>query len=633
MINMSWVVLLALIGVAASAAQSYDYGIDMDQLVRRQDPSAKVIVGRLPLASNGSTPVRLELRDMRKDGYMWDLYVLALSMFQSVSQEQSLSWYQVAGIHGVPFQPWNGVQPAPGASLSGYCTHSSVLFPTWHRPYLALYEQQMFKLANAIASLFANPTERNLYQQAASRFRIPYWDWSIPAPPGETHFPDCFWSPVILQYGPNGAQHIRNPLYSYVFHPLDEEAFIWNPLKHWNETKRAPNTTASETAPPSENFQVSAALLSKLPELQQRLYIIYSNYHEYNAFSNKAWAASQKASNLDSLESIHDVIHLYGGLKGHMTYVPLSSFDPLFFLHHTMVDRLVSIWQVLNPTAWIQPMANGETSYTAPKGTVQDSTSPLVPFYDTPDTFWTSDTSRTTEVFGYTYADTHPHVGDRAALQQSLVRKINTWYGASSPAGIAAKDSQLRVAALQRTGGPWSTKASKGRPNVKLTAEDPPVDKIVKAGSYTEWIANVQVNVEALEGVFEVHFFVGKPADDSADWALSPNQIGTVSIFAMNRSTGSQSKISGTLPLTSALMKLVATGALADLDPSSVTPFLKRALEVRVRSHNDSVIELGRVEGLRVEITSASVKVPESEVELPSWGEARTEWTIWHDEE
>ncbi|KAJ4153472.1 hypothetical protein LMH87_009957 [Akanthomyces muscarius] len=600
--------LLALAGVVASTAQSYDYGIDIDQLVRRQDPAAKIIVGKLPLASNGSTPTRPEIRDMRKDGYMWDLYILALSMFQSVSQDQSLSWYQVAGIHGVPFQPWNGVQPAPGSSQSGYCTHSSVLFPTWHRPYLALYEQ------------------------AASRFRIPYWDWSLLAPAGETHLPDCFWSPVIMQYGPNGAQHIRNPLFSYAFHPLDEDAFIWNPLKKWNETKRAPNMSVSESAPISENFQVSAALLSKLPELQQRLYIIFSNYHEFNAFSNKAWAASQKASNLDSLESIHDVIHLYGGLKGHMTYVPLSSFDPLFFLHHTMVDRLVSMWQVLNPNAWIQPMATGETSYTAPKGTVQDSTSPLVPFYATPDTFWTSDTSRTTEIFGYTYIDTHLHVGDRVAQQQSLVRKINSWYGTSSPAGIAAKDSQLRVAALENTGRPWSTKASKGMPNIRLTAMDPPVDKIVKAGEYTEWIANVQVNVEALEGVFDVHFFAGAPADNSADWALSPNQIGTVAIFAMNRSTGSQSKISGTLPLTSALMKLVATGALPNLEPASVTPFLRRTLEVRVRSHNDSVIELARVEGLHIEITSASVKVPESEVKLPTWGEARSEWTMWRDE-
>lgn len=46
----------------------------------------------------------------------------------------------LAGIHGVPFVPWNGVQASPGANQSGYCPHSSVLFPTWHRPYLALYE-------------------------------------------------------------------------------------------------------------------------------------------------------------------------------------------------------------------------------------------------------------------------------------------------------------------------------------------------------------------------------------------------------------------------------------------------------------------------------------------------------------
>lgn len=44
------------------------------------------------------------------------------------------------GIHGVPFVPWNGVQAVPGGSQAGYCTHASVLFPMWHRPYVALYE-------------------------------------------------------------------------------------------------------------------------------------------------------------------------------------------------------------------------------------------------------------------------------------------------------------------------------------------------------------------------------------------------------------------------------------------------------------------------------------------------------------
>lgn len=385
----------------------------------------------------------------------------------------------------------------------------------------------------------------------------------------------------------------------------------------------------SETAPPSVNYQVSAALLSKLPELQQRLYILFSNYHDFNAFSNKAWAASQHGANLDSIEAVHDIIHLYGGLKGHMTYVPLSSFDPLFFLHHTMTDRLVAMWQVLNPDAWIQPMANGETSYTAPKGTMQDSTSPLVPFYATPDTFWTSDLSRTTEVFGYVYADTHPHIGDRGALQQSLIHKINNWYGGSSPAGIAMKDSRLRVAALKSADKLGSPLASNGTHNIKLAAADPLAHEIVRDGEYTEWIANVQVNVEALDGVFAVHFFIDLPASDPADWMLAQNQIGSVGIFAMNRSTGSQSKISGTLPLTSALMKLVATGTLPCLDADAVTPFLQRTLQVGVLSSNDSVVELAHVDGLHIEITSTRVQLPKSQLEFPIWGEPTTEWIMW----
>lgn len=132
--------------------------------------------------------------------------------------------------------------------MSGYCTHSSVLFPIWHRPYLALIEvslacltttrddanmkqQEVYRLAGFIAGMFPNSTERQLYQQAASTFRLPYWDWALPAPPNETHFPQVFWGPTLKQYGPRGFQTIRNPLYSYRFNPVDEEAFIWSPVR------------------------------------------------------------------------------------------------------------------------------------------------------------------------------------------------------------------------------------------------------------------------------------------------------------------------------------------------------------------------------------------------------------------
>jgi tyrosinase len=78
--------------------------------------------------------------------------------------------------------------------------------------------------------MFTNETERLLYQEAASNIRLPYWDWALAAPPGQTHLPDVFWHPTIVQYGPRGVQNIRNPLYSYRFHPVEEEAFIWSPV-------------------------------------------------------------------------------------------------------------------------------------------------------------------------------------------------------------------------------------------------------------------------------------------------------------------------------------------------------------------------------------------------------------------
>lgn len=402
-------------------------------------------------------------------------------------------------------------------------------------------------------------------------------------------------------------------------------------LKRWNETKRAPDTAVSTTAPPSENYQVSAALLSKLPEIQQRLYILFSSYRDFNAFTNKAWSASQHLATLDSVESVHDIIHMYGGSKGHMTYVPLSSFDPLFFLHHTMTDRLIAMWQVLNPNAWITPMASGETSFTALKGTLQDSTSPLTPFYASDDgTFWTSDMARNLEVFGYTYADTSPHVGDNSAIRQSLIGKINSWYGKSSPAGIRAKESD-RQQAVWRTGSSGSkfTASGKFQPNIKLTAEDPPEDMVVHNDTYVEWLANVQVNVEALDGVFGVHFFIGATPADELDWNSAPNHVGSVSIFAMNRMTGSQSKISGSVPLTTALMKLIAAGKLSCLSEEAVVPFLQHHLEIRVLGSNDTSIALERVDGLHVSITSAQVKLPETETSFPDWGDVITQWEAW----
>ncbi|KAF7562627.1 hypothetical protein G7046_g1502 [Stylonectria norvegica] len=626
-------ILGGLVGALLAAGQAYDYGddVDIESLTRRQDSSSRIVVGRLPLAHNGSLPLRLEIREMKADTYKWDLFILALSMFQYVGQDDPTSWYQIAGIHGVPFQSWNGVESLDGASQSGYCPHSSVLFPTWHRPYLALYEQEMYRMVNIIANMFPNETERQSYQKAASSFRIPYWDWAIDAPEGDTHLPDVFWNATISQNGPEGIQSIRNPLYSYTFHPKDEDAFIWSPLKEWDETKRAPNTTLSLTSPTSNNDQVNDALLAKLPEIQQRLFILFSSYKEYNTFSNKGWAASQNLSTWDSIEAVHDIIHIYGGLKGHMTYVPLSAFDPLFFLHHAMTDRLVAMWQILNPSAWMTPMAAGETSFTTLKGDIQQADTPLTPFYASADgVFWNSDMSRSTEAFGYIYADTDPSTIGGQDIQQALVRKITNWYGQTSLAGLRSKALQPRrhrheVKEFPKGGVHFAN----GRPNVKLAADNPPMSSVVKNGRYTEWIANVAVNVEALDGNFGIHFFMGDAPEKCSEWHLASNLVGTVPIFAMDRNTGSNAKISGTVPLTVALVKMVGAGEIPYLAPHVVLPFLQDTLQFRVLGSNDEEVDPRFVAGLYVGISSSEVTAPRSEVELPKWGPMVTRFEMW----
>jgi len=105
---------------------------------------------------HGGTVNRLEIYDFIKDDKFFSLYIQALRMnscataqlmlttflevMQKERQTHPLSFFQIGGIHGLPYKPWNGIKGAEDRTWGGYCTHGSVLFPTWHRPYVLLYE-------------------------------------------------------------------------------------------------------------------------------------------------------------------------------------------------------------------------------------------------------------------------------------------------------------------------------------------------------------------------------------------------------------------------------------------------------------------------------------------------------------
>ena len=103
------------------------------------------------------------------------------------------------------------------------------------------------------------------------------------------------------------------------------------------ETVRAPTT--DNALAQSNDSLVASTLDANANAFRQRLYNLFSNYGNYSTFSNEAWIPDESNSTYDSLESLHDTIHTLTGLQGHMAYIPFSSFDPVFWLHHTYVTH------------------------------------------------------------------------------------------------------------------------------------------------------------------------------------------------------------------------------------------------------------------------------------------------------
>ncbi|KKA30812.1 hypothetical protein TD95_003673 [Thielaviopsis punctulata] len=618
----------------------YDYGFDPHQkLHKRQSPSESIVVEGIPTSDDGEPPMRPEIRQLRDDEYGWNLYLLALSMLQYTDQDDVLSYYQIAGIHGLPFQSWNGVQPkSQQTKNTGYCTHSSVLFPIWHRPYLALLEKTLYDYAQEIASWFPD-SERQQYIEAAKNWRMPYWDWALDPPDDESIFLPEFTVSGIKVNGPAGVQYIANPLYSYRFNPLDTASFHYVGFQSWKTTQRYPTSNGADAT--SQNALAAKELDAQTSSLQQRIFTLLSRNEGFHAFSSKVFNSTEGRPH-ESLEAIHDVIHVATGGRGHLYYIPFSAFDPVFFLHHTNVDRLTAIWQAMYPDEWITQYAAGENSYTTEIGEMVDANTPLTPFYaDTDGNFWTSNMARDTRTFGYIYEETvgFPLNGSSAAMsRKNLVSAIVSKYGRAGIGGV------INSSAMKKRGESHfqaSRRRAKFRVQQGKTLEfapdfsrhslipDPPANAIITNGDkYSEWFVNVNVPNRALESTFAIHFFIGPPPEDTSQWGSACNLVGSVSVFAMIGMGNPNNQIVGTVPLTAALMKMISTGWILSLNEHNVIPFLERNLYVRVAKDSTEAVDTNQVPGLTIKIAKAEVKLSHTGEELPSWGPIENLFTL-----
>ncbi|KJX99848.1 hypothetical protein TI39_contig350g00006 [Zymoseptoria brevis] len=561
------------------------------------------------LKESGGIYPRKEIDDFIKDADQLNLFLVAYH--ELMSQDEAAggykltdmqSFFQIAGIHHIPLTVWNGgegnalsaalketgaqtewnsgTDRRPGAAkdlpvvgfkspwpfpnsgdiqYSGYCTHGTCLFPSWHRCYQVLWEQIVFKKVMEVENRF---TTRSREREIAARtFRLPFWDplrprttdrdavagWTL------TDFGEAVsWSrdgftyglsailtkkklevtmpPVKKGSGPDVRVVIDNPLYSYRIPTLDE-------LKGPSEgiDKFQPSNYPASSSKPSARFDGDMKALrikqnertSRIPSAvhgysqhtevnknfnnvadakRLKLYRILTTDQSYVHMASTstemrirkiAWKDASVVDSKISIESFHDDVHaLVGGLAwdkmeasvlkanpiikslvssipGHMTIPKFAAFDPVFFLHHNNIERLLSLWQQAWPDRWwkkdmpadSEPSPDAQlglpysgpnkpafplnaytdgifyeatvTMYSAPY-TWEKATTPLIPFRRPIDTsipkakrkkWWDTDAIEDYEnLFGYSY-DQLKMSGQKRKDADKARTMINKWFG------------------------------------------------------------------------------------------------------------------------------------------------------------------------------------------------------------
>jgi tyrosinase len=182
-----------------------------------------------------------------------------------------------------------------GLPLPKYCkiAHGRPLFLPWHRAYLYVFELAL----------------RRQVPDAA----LAWWDWR-----SVRRIPKAFDNATQPDGQANSLKSVRIndlALQQGARDPQDEEAH-W--LAQFPETFRRPGAPGAPPLPTAKN--VSDALeLGDFLDFQ------------------------------DAVEQMHNDVHVWVG--GHMGDIPFAAYDPIFWAHHTMVDRIWRLWQLRHPNA------------------------------------------------------------------------------------------------------------------------------------------------------------------------------------------------------------------------------------------------------------------------------------------
>lgn len=424
-------------------------------------------------------------------------YAKGVGVMQSLPLDNPNSWWFFAAIHGeyitgetafpgwgfIPGPPQVPITPLPSQNLQDLyweqCQHQSWYFPPWHRGYLLALEAQ---IRAAVVSL-GGPSD----------WVLPYWNYLGPdneyeMPPAFTQqtLPDGTPNPLFVKarYGPNMDGNI------FIEIPPVSEACMTNTVY-----------TGSNAVTPLPGFGGPAT-----------------------GFSN----SGETSGNLES--NPHNLVHVdVGGVNSDQTVWGLMSdpgiagLDPIFYLHHSNIDRMWAAWNAngnSNPSDpnWLNgPAAIGEREF-------------AMPMPDGSSWVYTPADVNSLDQLDYTYDDLSAAVP--AQPSNKLAQRLIKLGAASAAAKIApgvVMNSGDNAELVGANDGALRIKSSGARATVRLDSDvRGKVSASLAEASETTLPDRVYLQLENVRGTRDAY---------KLDVSVNQQHAGTVALFGLRRAT------------------------------------------------------------------------------------------------
>ncbi len=250
-------------------------------------------------STNGATAMRRDVLTMEPWGETLVWYARAVADMKARPKplDEPTSWQYQATVHG-------HIPESEKSEFWNQCQHGTSFFLPWHRGYIAAFEQ----IVRATVVKLGGP----------SSWALPYWNYSSKTDANARCLPRAFREPDLPP--PDGGP---NPLFV---------------------ARRHAKANAGEPVGPETDVSLAAL---------EQLVFEGPGQGGSTGFGGPATGFQHQPGRFGALEvRPHNAIHMdVGGL---MESPSTAALDPIFWLHHSNIDRLWEVWirqpGRLNPT-------------------------------------------------------------------------------------------------------------------------------------------------------------------------------------------------------------------------------------------------------------------------------------------